>query len=391
VSDPGTARRPLRVLHVIDSLCRGGAESMLAAMLHELARHADVRSYVRAGHVDAADPELASAVLRDAEQLVFLPSEHVYDPRFAVGLARAIGRHEIDVVHSHLAVASVNSRLAARALGRPHLTSIHTMPGSTLTDTRAWLLSDALTARLSRLQVAPAADVAEASARHYRLSLDRFRVIPNAPAAIPIRGADRDSLRAELFGPQVTGPLVLCVARLVPGKGVDELLEATAVLAPQIPDLHVAVAGAGPELEFLSASIAARGLQDRVQLLGHRADVGRLLAAADVFCLPSRHEAAPISLLEAMNAGCACVATAVGGVPEMLDHGGCGVLVAPGDPSALVGGLLRVLTDPVLARTLGERARERVRDHYSIEAVTGRYVELYRELAGSRGGGFRRG
>jgi glycosyltransferase involved in cell wall biosynthesis len=96
-------------------------------------------------------------------------------------------------------------------------------------------------------------------------------------------------------------------------------------------------------------------------------------------------------LLEAMNAGCACVATAVGGVPEMLDHGGCGVLVAPGDPSALVGGLLRVLTDPVLARTLGERARERVRDHYSIEAVTGRYVELYRELAGSRGGGFRRG
>lgn len=387
MSAPGTTRL-LRVLHVIDSLCRGGAESMLAAMLHELAARGETRSLVRAGRMREADPQLVSSVSGDVEQLAFLPCEHLYDPRFAVGVARAIRRHEIDIVHAHLVVASVNSRLAARALGRPHLTTIHTMPGSTLTDTRAWLLADAATAALSQLHVAPSREVADACARHYRLAPERFRVIPNAPAAAPVRVADRDALHRELFGAldagqaaTVNGPLVLCVARLVPGKGIDELLDATELLAQRVRGLLVAVAGAGPEYERLAAEVVRRGLEQRFRLLGHRPDVGRLLAVADVFCLPSRHEAAPISLLEAMQAGCACVASAVGAVPEMLDSGHCGLLVPPGDPAALAAALERVLDDPPLAHTLGARARQAVRRHYSIGAVAGQYVELYRQLA----------
>ena len=381
-----TGTRPLRVLHVIDTLCRGGAESLLAAMLRELAQHhPQVHSVVRAGRVEEADPQLVSSVTRDTGRLAFLRSEHVYDPRFAAGLARAIRRHEIDVVHSHLAVASVNSRLAARALGRPHLTSIHTMPGSTLTDTRAWLLADALTARLSHLLVAPSEGVAAACARHYRLGRERLRVIPNAPAAAAVRVADRGALRAELFGAGVDGPLVLCVARLVPGKGIDELLDAAALLGERVAGLHVAVAGAGPEQARLEAAIARRGLYGRFELLGHRADIGRLLAAADVFCLPSHHEAAPISLLEAMDAGCVCVASAVGGIPEMLDGGRCGLLVAPGDPAALAQALERVLTDAPLARVLSDRARGAIGDRYSITAVTSSYAELYRRLAATAG------
>jgi glycosyltransferase involved in cell wall biosynthesis len=366
---------------VIDSLCRGGAESMLAAILHQLAASGATANVVRAGRIEEADPQLVRSVAADAEQLAFLRSEHVYDPRFAIGLARVIRRCEIDVVHAHLAVASVNSRLAARALGRPHLTTIHTMPGSTLTDTRAWLIADAVTARLSQLHVAPSREVADASARHYRLDRGRFRVIPNAPATAAVRVADREGLRRQLFGAWATGPLVVCVARLVPGKGVDELIEAAAMLSGPFGDLHVAVAGAGPEHERLRAAIVRRGLEQRFRLLGHRPDVGRLLAAADVFCLPSRHEAAPISLLEAMDAGCACVASAVGAIPEMLDGGRGGLLVPPGEASALAAALARVLGDAALARSLGERAREAVRRRYSIEAVTAQYVELYRQLA----------
>ena len=247
MSAAGKGTRPLRVLHVIDSLCRGGAESLLAAMLRELAdHHPQVHSVVRAGRIEEADPQLVASVTRDTGRLAFLRSEHVYDPRFAAGLARAIRGDEIDVVHSHLAVASVNSRLAARALGRAHLTSIHTMPGSTLTDTRAWLAADALTARLSHLLVAPSEEVAAACARHYRLGRERLRIIPNAPAAAPVRVADRGALRAELFGAAGDGPLLLCIARLVPGKGIDDLLDATASLGERVAGLHVAVAGAGP-------------------------------------------------------------------------------------------------------------------------------------------------
>ncbi len=371
----------LRVLHVVDSLCRGGAESMLAAILHELAGRPQVSSVVRAGRIEEADPQLTASIARDAEQLAFLRSEHVYDPRFAAGLVRAIRRHSIDVVHSHLVVASVNARVAARTLGRPHLTSIHTLPGSTLTDTRAWLLADRLTAPLSQLFVAPSAPVAEACARHYRLDRERFRVIPNAPAAAPVAGVDRAAVRAELFGPDSCRALVLCVARLVPGKGIDDLIDAASALGEVVGGLGFAVAGSGPEEARLREAITRRGLEDRVRLLGQRDDVARLLAAADVFCLPSHHEAAPISLLEAMSAGCPCVATAVGAIPEMLEAGRCGLLTAPGDPAAIAAALERVLTDPALARSLAERSLDAVRRHYRIDVVTDRYVDLYRELA----------
>lgn len=382
MSAPPAEGRPLRVLHVIDSLCRGGAESMLATLLHGLARHGRVRSIVRAGRVEEADPALAAAVGRDSEDLAFLRCEHVYDPRFAVGLLRTIRARRIDVVHSHLAVASVNSRLAARPLGRPHVTTIHTMPGSTLTDTRAWLLADSLTARLSRLHVAPSQEVADACARHYRLAADRFRVIPNAPAPAPAApsAVQRAELRAQLRGDGGEGPIVLAVARLVPGKGVDDLLEACASLRERVPGLRVAVAGAGPERERLEAEAARRGLQTSFRLLGHRDDVGRLLAVVDAFCLPSHHEAAPIGLLEAMQAGLACVATAVGAVPEMLEAGRCGVLVAAGRPAELADGLGRVLADGELAAALGARAREVVARRYSVAVVTEAYVGLYREL-----------
>jgi glycosyltransferase involved in cell wall biosynthesis len=100
-----------------------------------------------------------------------------------------------------------------------------------------------------------------------------------------------------------------------------------------------------------------------------------------VFCLPSHHEAAPISVLEAMQAGRPCVASAVGAIPEMLDHGRCGVLVAPGDAEGLAGALARVVGDDALARSLGDAGRERVREHYSAEVVARRYAALYRELA----------
>jgi len=386
VTAASAGARPLRVLHVIDSLCRGGAEAMLAALVGELSRSGAVESIVRAGRVWEADPQLARSIGRDAEQLAFLRSDHVYDPRFVAGLARTIRGRRIDVVHSHLAVASVNSRLAARALARPHVTSIHTMPGSTLTDTRAWLRADALTARLSALHVAPSQDVADASARYYRLGAGHFRVIPNAPAQAPAPAADRPALRAELLGQDAGEPLVLCVARLVPGKGVDDLIAAAAALTDRVPLLQVVVAGAGPERERLQAAIAQRGLADRFRLLGHRPDVGRLLAAADVFCLPSHHEAAPISLLEAMQAGRPCVASAVGAIPEMLEGGRCGLLTPPGDHAAIADALARVCGDPQLARSLGECAREVVARRYSLPVVTEQYVALYRELA-ARGSG----
>lgn len=374
------------MLHVIDCLRRGGAQSMLGALLHELAGDdSGVVSYVRAGSVGGPpDPDLLSSVGADSADLGFLLSDHVYDLRFPVGIARAIRRHRIDVVHAHLITASVGSRGAAALLRRPHISSLHTMPGSTLTDTRAWLAADALTARLSTRFVAPSHEVAEASAHHYRIGAERFRVIPNSPTVAPAPSSARPALRRELLDAGPNDKVVLCVARLVPGKGVDVLIDAAEQLGRRVGALRVVVAGAGEEHDRLAAVVSARGQDGRVTLLGHRTDIGRLFACADAFCLPSLHEAAPISLLDAMSAGCPCVASAVGGIPEMLEDGACGVLVAPGDASALADALERVLADGALAGRLAAAARAAIDERYAIGVVARRYVELYRELAGAR-------
>jgi glycosyltransferase involved in cell wall biosynthesis len=235
---------------------------------------------------------------------------------------------------------------------------------------------------LSRRLVAPSSEVADAYRERFRLPRDRFRVIPNGPAAQrPAGDFDRDRLRRQIAGP-ATGKLVVTVARLQPEKGIDDLVAAVALLGNRVPGLHLAVAGSGPEEESLREEIERHGLSSSITLLGSRSDVGRLLDAADAFCLPSRHEGLPISLLEAMQAGLPCVATRVGGIPSLITNGVDGLLTEPSDPQALADALERALLDPGRARELGESARALVEERYSIGAASAAYAGLYDELAG---------
>jgi glycosyltransferase involved in cell wall biosynthesis len=171
------------------------------------------------------------------------------------------------------------------------------------------------------------------------------------------------------------------VARLQPEKGIDELLEATAALNDRVSGLAVVVAGEGPERGRLEAAARERALERSFLLLGHRPDIGRVLASADAFCLPSRHEGLPLSLLEGMRAGLPCVATAVGGIPGLVEDGVSGLLVPPRDPAVLAAAIERVLTDADLAARLGEEARRVVETRHSPAAVAGSYADLYGELA----------
>ena len=126
-----------------------------------------------------------------------------------------------------------------------------------------------------------------------------------------------------------------------------------------------------------------------MRFLGERADVDRLLPGMDVFVLSSREEGIPNALLEAMAAGRACVATAVGGTPEVLRDGETGWLVPPGEPGALADALEQALTRPGEARRRGEAAGRAVREEMSIEAMVRRHEEFYERAAGhlTRGGG----
>ena len=182
-----------------------------------------------------------------------------------------------------------------------------------------------------------------------------------------------------------TDRLLVAVGNLYPVKGHRHLIDAVALLAARHPALHVAIAGRGALEGDLRAAARDRGLADRVHLIGLRSDVPAVLAAADVFVLPSLSEGLPLALLEAMFAGRPIVASAVGEVSAALAHGVAGVLVPPGDPQALAAALDGVLSDPQRAGELGRAAVRRAAAEYDISRMVRRYVDLYEEALGRRG------
>lgn len=371
---------PPVVLHVIDSLRTGGAEVLLAALVRELAAQGLAHNFVAAAS-ETADPALLASLERDADAVTLVDQRRIADPRLLRALVRDIRAHRVDVVHSHLSTANVSSRLAAVLCRRPHVTTVHTQPGPTAEDTRAHAAMDGWSSNLSARIVCPSREIADGVRDTYRVAERRLRVIPNAPAArTPGPGFNRAALRAELLA-GADGPLVVCVARLQPEKGIADLVGAAARAARAVPGLRVVVAGDGPEAGRL-ADLAA-GAGGTVRLLGPRADVGEVLAAADAFCLPSHHEGVPLSMLEGMEAGLPCVVTAVGGIPDVATDGETALLVPPRAPEALGAALTRVLTDAPLAAALGQAGAQLVRERYSLASVARRYAEVYAELTGT--------
>ncbi len=200
----------------------------------------------------------------------------------------------------------------------------------------------------------------------------RVTVVPNA---VPLPCAIDD--RAE-------PGRILFLGRVEAAKGVAELIEAVALLAPHWPALRLVLAGEG-DLEVWRQAACERGIGEMVELPGWLDSAARdeQLARAAVFCLPSHAEGSPMALLEAMAAGKAVVASRVGGIPEAVQDGENGLLAPPHEAAPLAAALARILEDALLQKRLGERARATVAQHYSTEAVCSRLAAIYNDLAGA--------
>jgi phosphatidylinositol alpha-1,6-mannosyltransferase len=207
-------------------------------------------------------------------------------------------------------------------------------------------------------------------------------------AIVPLDDGARTAVRARL-GLPTAGPLVASVSRLVPRKGMDVLLEAAARLAPSYPDLVVAVAGGGRQLESLRRQAA--GSPVAVHVLGRVSDEDRggLLAAADVFVMACRNrwfgleqEGFGIVFLEAAAAGVPQVAGASGGAHEAVLDGVTGLVVRhPEDPGAVAEALRALLADPARARRMGEAARVRARDTFAPDVLASRLADALTGVA----------
>jgi glycosyltransferase involved in cell wall biosynthesis len=202
----------------------------------------------------------------------------------------------------------------------------------------------------------------------YRLG-DRAVYFPNPVPVPPAPAAAVGAVKAEL-GLAESDRYILFMGRIDANKGLDRLLAAFRRLAPARPGLHLVVAGDGPDRRALEADAVDVG---RVRFLGwvyDRSRVSALYGAATVVACPSASEAFSYGATEAMAVGRPVVASAVGGLLDVVDHGRTGLLVPPGDVTALADAIVKLLDDPELAREMGQAGRARIEREFA-EAVLG--------------------
>ena len=301
--------------------------------------------------------------------------------------ARDIARRRIDVVHAYNFYGNVFAVPPARLAGAPVVLASIRDCGPYLTPmqlrvqrlvcraatrvvvnagaVRDWLVADGYDP--ARIVVIPNG-----------VDLDRFRA-PADPAAV------RDSL-----GLEPDAPLVTVVSRVTRLKGLEEFIGAAAMLAYRYPRARFVIAGEpAPGDECYLASLrrlAARlWIGDRVVFAGLRQDVPALFGASTVVVMPSLNEAMPNALLEAMAAGAPTVATRVGGTPEAMIDGETGLLVAPGDATALAPAISRMLDEPGVAAGFGRAARRRIEQRFSLGRMVSDTEQLYVDLLQRRG------
>jgi len=374
-------RAPLRVAHVIETLGVGGAERLVADVVRRLDRARfeprvfpldeplDLRGEIESAGV-AVVPVLVPPRRRPLECLR--------------SLALRLREFGPGLVHTHLYYGNVLGRIAARlAGGAPVVTTLHnpdyTFEARSTLLFRGRKLLDRVTGSRNAALVAVSGAVAEDFRRH--MGWEGIRVVPNGIDLLSFAPGGDAGAAAEWPAP---GRRLLSVGRLHPQKGHRVLLDAMAAAREGGARLSLLVAGEGAERSALEAQASALGLQDRVRFTGRR-EVRPLLAAAEVFVFPSLYEAVGIALLEAMACACPVVASRTGGIPEVVEDGVSGVLVAPGDAGELARALAALDRDPERRRRLGAAARARA-EAFDIQATVRALELLYEELAAADDG-----
>ena len=365
----------IRVLQVIPTLRCGGAERMVVNLM----THLDTRRFqVEAIILGRREGGILERTLVDEGfPISFLGKDGGFDPAMFLRIRSGVRRFQPHVVHSHLCLHYVLPALA-RCCCLQHVTTAH-LPG----DTRYSRLVLPLTRLAFRRGVIPVAVSGEVAGWVSRVcGVHACPVIRNG---IPIGdyqrlAASRVAWRAE-HGLSDADVAFVCVARLETQKNQALLLNAFARGFLAEPRAHLWLAGDGTCRSDLERRACELGLAGRIRFLGQRADVPQILAAADVFVLPSRNEGNPLALMEAMAAGLPVVATAVGGVPELVVEGKSGLLVTSGDSDGLASAMLGLFRNPEMRRRMAACSAAQAREGFSASRMAQAYAELYERVA----------
>jgi glycosyltransferase involved in cell wall biosynthesis len=365
-----------RLLHVITGLSTGGAEMMLYKLVSSTPNRAAVVSMGGDGPM--------GKLIRDAGvQVVSLGMRPgIPDPRAVLRLVKIIRKWKPDVVQTWMYHADLLGGLAARLSGVPVVWNIRQSTLDRASSKLHTRLTLAVCAKLSRTLPSRIICCSDAGRNlHTQLGYDAARMvlIPNGfdTEMFRPRPEIRKSFRRD-FGIPEESPVIGLIARFDPQKDHESFFSAAGRLRESFPEARYLLCGSGVDQENpqIRQWIASHGLGDRTLLLGRRDDVHHVMNALDIVASSSYQEGFPNVIGEAMSSGVPCVVTDAGDSAMIV--GDAGITVPPRDPAALADGWASILRMEALQREcIGRAARNRIIRHFSIQAVVGRYEDLY--------------
>lgn len=407
-----TGSQPVRVLHVITRMVRGGAQENTLATVAGLNGGAWESSLV-AGYAEGPEGSLEPECERQGVRLLRVPElvreiEPAADLVALRRLTRLMRKERPQIVHTHTSKAGILGRLAARRAKVPII--VHTPHGhvfhsySNFFKSRAFVGVERGCARCADRLVALTPKERD---EHLALGVGRPEQWDIIHSGIEFsqfeawRVREQKQVRVEL-GLPLNATVIGCVGRLVPIKDHASLIDAFAVIARKVRNAQLVLVGDGPLQDELVARARSLGLrvglgnasgktsapptgEATVHFYGLRRDVPRYLRAMDLFVLCSLNEGMGRALVEAMSMELPCVATWVSGIPDVVDEGKTGLLVPPRAPDMLSGAIQSLLRDPARARAMGLRGRERALAGFSQASMLDSIERMYTQLLHERG------
>ena len=367
----------LSVLQLIPTLDRSGAEKQMVMLAKGLPRdrfQVEVATLTRLGAFEADLSASGIPVTTIGKRLKL-------DPFALMRLTRFLSVRKFDVVQTWIYAANTYGRVAAR-LARVPVVVVAEMAVD------VW---KGKSERFVDRRLAPWCDRLVGNS-HAVVDFYRELGVPDERLAMIYSGSDTSEppavdsreVRSE-FGFAAEAPLILFAGRLAEQKRVDDLLKAIDLLQHVQPNLRTMIVGEGPLRDRLEDAATDYNLNGRLRFLGHRNDVPRLMAAANVVVLPSAYEGLPNVVLEAMRYRKPVVATAAPGTTEVVVDNETGLLVPVGDVMLLARAIRDLVRDPTRATRLGEAGRARVEAHFQAETMIAQFADLYENLARTKG------
>ena len=372
----------IKVIWLIDGLGYGGAEQLMATLLNSFDKSRfEMRVCVLQERKSNIIPEKLKQLGIPVD---FVSIKRLRNPLNIFRIITYLRKYEPNIVHTQLEFSDTLGNSAAKFLGIPSVSTLHTIETPTVGTRTYWrqqirwfvlrnfctriiTVSEKTREHYIQLTKIPATKIVT---MYNGIDLEKFRVLDSSIS---------NKIRSSLEIPNKSS--VICtIAVLRELKGIQFMIEALPAILERIPNVFYLVIGDGDYVQQLKSLVVKQDIEERVVFVGHRTDIPELLASSDVFVLPTLGDALPTVLIEALAAEKPIIASNVGGVPEIITNEVTGILVPPADTKMLATACLRVLQNKSLAKNLAENGYQTVKQKFDVDTQVNQLSTLYQQL-----------